>query len=181
MRIRAETRFKHGRLSEALAMLGWNQAELGRRTGIHPTRIGEIINMRQKPSKYYTDKIECALAVAGVMDTNIFGDWPDEFKCMHKVIQTKDVPDDMLLTMDGNSPKLVSEYSGENMDIEYMMEKISEMPERERFVIENVYLGDMNLIEFGKHIGRTRQRAEQIFKKAIENLTKEMNEEERND
>ena len=175
MKIRAETKFKHGRLAEAIGKLGWSQSELARRCGLRATTVGLIINMRKKPSKYYADKIELALASAGITDMDIFSDWPDDFKCTHKIVQTQDIPESMLLTMEDNSHKLVSAYSGENIDIEYMMEKISELPEKNRLAIERVYFGDMTYKAFGNSMGRCRERAKQIVDESVKMITKVVN------
>ena len=58
MRIAAVVKIKHGAIWQALQKLGWNQSELARQLNMHPTRVGEIINLKRRPTDNEVNRIE---------------------------------------------------------------------------------------------------------------------------
>jgi len=93
MKITAITKFKHGSLWAAIKQLGWTQAELARRTGLHQTQIGTIINLQQRPTEKEANTIQRVLGENGIY-FDPTQEWPETFRGLPKRItieQTKEV------------------------------------------------------------------------------------------
>ena len=83
MEIAGVIKFKHGGLWKALKTLGWSQSELARRSGQTPSQIGDIINMKSRPSVERAICIEIPLGEAGQY-VDILSEWPDDFRMKTK-------------------------------------------------------------------------------------------------
>ena len=98
MRIAAVVKIKHGAIWEALQKLGWNQSELARQLNMHPTRVGEIINLKRRPTDNEVNRIELAFLDAGV-SVDVISEWPEMFKMrQNNLTYYKDVETDRLLS-----------------------------------------------------------------------------------
>src|SRR5262252_2136361 len=98
MKVTAITRFKQGDLFALLEKLGWNQAELARRTGMNPSTVGNIINMRQRPSLAQARKIYDVFEEAGEF-FDLMQVWPEHFKGFPiriEVVQTQELTEEQL-------------------------------------------------------------------------------------
>lgn len=99
MKVTAITRYKQGDIYLALQKLGWTQAELAKRTGIHYQTLGTIINLRKKPNKSQLDKIQAVFADEGVF-VDVVDMFPPGFKPLnpaYKAVQTKEIVFESLL------------------------------------------------------------------------------------
>ena len=83
MEVAGVVRLKHGRMWRALKALGWTQTELSQRAGVGKHSIGDIINMRRRPTLKQSLRIEIAFAEAGQL-VDVLGEWPDHFKMKTK-------------------------------------------------------------------------------------------------
>lgn len=98
MRIAAVVKIKHGAIWQALQKLGWNQSELARQLNMHPTRVGEIINLKRRPTDNEVNRIELAFLDAGV-SVDVISEWPEMFKMrQNNLTYYKDVETDRLLS-----------------------------------------------------------------------------------
>lgn len=170
MNIAAQTRFKHGGLYSALKQLGWSQAELARRTEMHQTRIGEIINLRRRPKQGIAYKIEAAFGEEGIC-LDILEEWPQEFKGFKKsptVTQYKEVPLDNLLQMDEPVSQLIS--SEDAMDYDYIHEQISKLPELDQYVFNEFYFKERSQSEVAECMGKCTSWTMTRFKAAMNKL-----------
>ena len=50
-KIAAVVKIKHGEIWKALETLGWSQTELARQADMQPTRVGDIVNLKRRPSQ----------------------------------------------------------------------------------------------------------------------------------
>ena len=98
MRIAALVKIKHGAIWEALQNLGWNQAELARQLNMHPTRVGEIVNLKRRPTDNEVRRIELVFLDAGVI-VDVISEWPEMFEMrQNNLTYYKDVETDRLLS-----------------------------------------------------------------------------------
>lgn len=98
MRIAAVVKIKHGAIWEALQKLGWNQSKLARQLNMHPTRVGEIINLKRRPTENEVKRIELAFLDAGIC-VDVISEWPEMFKMrQNNLTYYKDVETDRLLS-----------------------------------------------------------------------------------
>jgi len=78
MKIAALVKIKHGEIWKALETLGWSQAELARQTDMYQSQIGEIINLKRRPTEGEVKKIELAFLDAGMI-VDVISEWPEMF------------------------------------------------------------------------------------------------------
>ena len=98
MKIAAVVKIKHGAIWEALQKLGWNQSKLARQLNMHPTRVGEIINLKRRPTDNEVKRIELAFLDAGIC-VDVISEWPEMFKMrQNNLTYYKDVETDRLLS-----------------------------------------------------------------------------------
>lgn len=93
MNITAITRFKHGDVYQLLKKLGWKQSDLAKKTGLHPSSIGGIINLKRRPTLEMARKIQNAFGEAGEF-LDILQHWPELFDGNGKsfcIEQTRDI------------------------------------------------------------------------------------------
>ena len=98
MKIAAVVKIKHGAIWEALQKLGWNQSKLARQLNMHPTRVGEIINLKRRPTENEVKRIELAFLDEGIC-VDVISEWPEMFKMrQNNLTYYKDVETDRLLS-----------------------------------------------------------------------------------
>ena len=78
MKIAALVKIKHGEIWKALETLGWSQAELARQADMDQSKIGQIINLKRRPSEGEVKKIELAFLDAGMI-VDVISEWPEMF------------------------------------------------------------------------------------------------------
>jgi len=61
-----------------LETLGWSQAELARQTDMYQSQIGEIINLKRRPTETEVKKIELVFLDAGMI-VDVISEWPEMF------------------------------------------------------------------------------------------------------
>ena len=97
MKIAALVKIKHGEIWKALETLGWSQAELARQTDMYQSQIGEIINLKRRPTEGEVKKIELAFLDAGMI-VDVISEWPEMFTSKAKsMTYYQDVESDRLL------------------------------------------------------------------------------------
>ena len=174
MRIAAITKFKQGDLYKALKKLGWSQNELARRTGMQPSVLGRYMNLQLKPTEAAAQKIQNALAEAGEY-IDVLTCWPDRFTGFNKVPvieQTKDVPDEILISMMGEqNPQITYEINEEK---ELLNKALLLLTDRERDIVEDCFLSGISIEEKANKLNVTRSRIRQIVDRATLKLANGM-------
>ena len=66
MEVTAITKFKHGLLLKYIKQLGWTQNKLAEESGLTPSKIGDLINLKQRPKQKDMDKLQLAFGKAGI-------------------------------------------------------------------------------------------------------------------
>ena len=98
MKIAAVVKIKHGAIWEALQKLGWSQSKLARQLNMEPSRVGEIINLKRRPTDNEVKRIELAFLDAGIC-VDVISEWPEMFKMrQNNLTYYKDVETDRLLS-----------------------------------------------------------------------------------
>ena len=97
MKIAALVKIKHGEIWKALETLGWSQAELARQTDMDQSRVGQIINLKRRPTEREVKKIELAFLDAGMI-VDVISEWPEMFTAKAKsMTYYQEVESDRLL------------------------------------------------------------------------------------
>ena len=174
MNVVAITRFRQGDLHQALAKLGWSQAELARRADMTVTAVNGAVTMRRRPGKREAEAMQKAFGDAGVY-LDILELWPENFKGFKqsvKLEQTRDIPVERLVC--GAQVRALPAYAGaESSDAAEALEKaLGGLTERERQVLEACYFedGDKSIAELAASFGVCRGRLHQIREKALRKL-----------
>ena len=98
MKIAAVVKIKHGAIWEALQKLGWSQSRLARQMNMEPSRVGEIINLKRRPTDNEVKRMELAFLDAGIT-VDVISEWPEMFKMrQNNLTYYKDVETDRLLS-----------------------------------------------------------------------------------
>jgi transcriptional regulator with XRE-family HTH domain len=92
MKIAAITQFKHGVIYKLLVQIGWTQSELAKRSGLNAHQIGDIINLKRRPSVSHANKIQVAFAEVGIF-IDVFETWPETFSGFSKRIKLTQIQD----------------------------------------------------------------------------------------
>jgi len=179
MRITAVSKLKHGGLWAAIKRLGWSQSELARRTGMHASRVGEIINLKTRPTEDQANAICFVLGENGILFDTL-EEWPELFKGLKHTTRedTIDVSGPQLLEAQryyGQLPAPMSaeEYARHEDDKIAMAEAMDDLRDRERTVIRLAFGMDgppQSCREIGERIGRSQGRVLQLKNKAIEKM-----------
>lgn len=93
MKFTAVTVIRNGTLRTALLRVGWNQAELARRSGSTPERISALACLIRKPNPEFMMRIQKAFGDAGQY-VSVEELWPEDFKGFRKPVkfeQTRDL------------------------------------------------------------------------------------------
>jgi RNA polymerase sigma factor (sigma-70 family) len=151
MNITAITRYKHGDLYNLLKQLGWTQAELARRTGMHACTLGGIINLARRPTVDQADRIQRALGEAGVY-LDVLSTWPETFaglKPGYKVEQTADI--DMGTLVGCHEALMIAAPEPvDTTDIDAAVEEaVSRLDPDHRTVIQRHFMNEETLKEIG--------------------------------
>jgi transcriptional regulator with XRE-family HTH domain len=172
MRITAITRYKHGELYHLLLKLGWSQAELARRTQIHPTIIGKIINLVCRPRPDQAELIQKAFGEAGEF-FDILGEWPEGFTGLKKGLiteQTAEVPMENLLSCAEalNVPMLPASILD---DLSTRLDSVMDtIPAKEAEAIKEYYIDGKTGAAIGRENNRSREWAFQKIKRGLRRL-----------
>jgi RNA polymerase sigma factor (sigma-70 family) len=172
MKITAITRYKHGGLYAALESLKWTQKELAERSGITQSAIGLLINLRIKPSIYYVQKIQNALAEAGYY-LDVLEQWPETFhglKAGFNLVQTADIELENLLDCK-EAFMLPAPECEDTEELDNAIENVLDsLTPREKSVIKSRFWDKKTLETTGNDLGITRERIRQIEAKALRKL-----------
>ena len=178
MQVTAITKFKHGDIYHLLKKLDWSQSELARRTKMEPSRIGDIINLKRRPSVEQAEAIQLAFGLAGEY-IDVLGAWPETFEGFKKTMlveQTKDVEPEMLsLDFAYNVITLPEEIEGIS---DGLSAALSVLSKREQMVLEELYkdgvdpeiCDHLKFAQIGKKFKITREAVRQIHAKALRKL-----------
>jgi len=98
MKIAALVKIKHGEMWKALETLGWSQAELARQADMDQSKIGEIINLKRRPTQGEVKKIEMAFLDAGTI-VDVLSEWPEMFTAkVRSITYYQEIESDRLLS-----------------------------------------------------------------------------------
>ena len=174
MKITALTKFKQGDLWLLLRKLNWTQSELGRRTGLGATRIGEYINLKRRPTKAAADSIQQAFALAGQY-VDVMELWPEAFSGLSRncIEQTREVE---LERLEDCEREVLSLPVPEAMDTDYLdaLDNLcAHSSERDRGIFEDVANGK-TLARAARRAHLSRQRVYQILESAGKKIEKKV-------
>ena len=163
MKIAALVKIKHGEIWKALETLGWSQAELARQTDMDQSKIGQIINLKRRPTEGEVKKIELAFLDAGMI-VDVISEWPEMFTSKAKsMTYYQDVESDRLLP---NNQSL----NLENKEmVKILFDKLS-LLEIDILMMNRVE--DMSLSEIAEKHGLSSKRVSQLS----QNLNKKIHE-----
>lgn len=177
MKITAITRYKHCKLYAILKRLGWSQAELARRSGVHYCRIGDIINLVSRPTPEQADAIQRAVGAAGEY-IDVLEEWPETFEGLkrgYRREQTAEVPVERLL----DHPEVLQIAApdpSDDVELDFMKlndeikSLVGELSDREMNVLYERHHNRRTYDSIAKQMGRTRERVRQIEHKALRKL-----------
>jgi len=173
MKITAQTRLKHTGLLDALRQLGWTNIKLAERTGISPSLIGMVINLKTRPSEKTAQKIEFALGEKDIY-LKVLEEWPTSFKGFKKTFiieQTKNV--DITRMIENESPLMLPPVQEDSIDYEWLHEQVAKLPQHHQDILNKVYFGSMTTREYAESINRTQQATAANLDTAINALLKQ--------
>ena len=131
MRVTAITRFKHAGILELLRRLNWTQTDLAKKSGLSTSVVGNIINLKHRPTAEAAQKIQFAFGEAGCF-LDILAEWPETFHGNGNSIIIEQTEDITLLN-DSTTPLINDkvEITGETLDllniIEMLLKTLSPM------------------------------------------------------
>ena len=169
MKIAAITRFKVGELYQAIRKLGWTQSELARRAGSDASRIGEYINLKRKPTEEQANKIQAALAAAGVY-IDVTAIWPESFKGFKrglKIEQMADIAPEQLEDLRYRYEAMLEQGSPERR---LLLERaIDTLDHKDKRIMEGVLAGE-NFTNIAKEYGCTGWNAMLRARKGLDQI-----------
>jgi len=171
MKVTAITSYKQGDIFNLLQKVGWTQADLARKSGLSPTAIGIICNMKRRPNVEQANAIQRAFGTVGEY-FDVLECWPETFLGTGKriaVAETKDVEVGLLLTP--REQLLIGDRSETNLEElkEVMAEVLHTLSDRERNVLEMRFEGK-TLQEVADKEKCAEQRIAQIEAKGLRKL-----------
>ncbi len=172
MKITAITRYKHGAIYALLQRLHWTQSELARRCQMCPSRIGEIINLRKRPTAEQANLIQRVFGEAGEF-LDILSEWPEAFTGLAKGFkheQTEDVELDRLL-----DHREVFQIAAPEPDNTEEMDAtldamLNTLPIRQRQCLVERFFNDSTYSEVSERLGISPGRATQAENSALRKL-----------
>lgn len=171
MLITAITRFKLGALYNALKAAGWTNAELARRSNISQSIIGEILNLKRRPTEAQALRIQIAFGEIGqVLDVDTI--WPEGFRGLRQSVVLEQCQEISDAALEHYDQSLLSETTTTETNItrEALDAALATLPEREREVLTLLYLDGMKTEEVAKVFKVKVQSIQQIQAKAIRHL-----------
>ena len=153
MRLAAVTKIKHGQIWEALQKLGWNQADLARACNIGPTLIGDIVNLKRRPTQGQVKKIEDVFLLHG-LKVDVVSQWPELFKLKKNRMDTyREVEGKRLIEFSATLGIEVKET------LEVIFRKLRPI---EIEMLINHHVHGESISDIGKRHGMSSSRANQI-------------------
>lgn len=168
LKIAAVTKFKHGLIWQLLKKLGWTQAELARRSGVHVTLVGQYVNLRLRPNLDHAQAIQRAFGEVGEF-LNLEEAWPEDFVGTRHAItceQISDIDPRHILT---GSEELMLEADKEALH-EIVTTTFSDLPHKRRKILEARFFEGKTLGEISEATGFSSERIRQIQNKALRTL-----------
>jgi len=168
MKITAVTKLKQGDLWESIKRLGWSQSELARRCGTDNTSIGNVINLKKRPSEDLANKIQKAFAEAGEY-VDITSVWPESFegfKSIQVFEQTKDIDVSFLLPRN-QDPLLALEYKEQS---EFVEKALQTLTEKQREIIESRFYDGKTHAEVSRGLNVSKTYTNLVERKALMKL-----------
>lgn len=172
MKVTAITRFKHGDLYAVLGRIGWNQAELARRTGLNAGTVGDIINLVRRPTTEQCDAIQKAVGSAGEY-LDVLAEWPETFSGLKrgcKLEQTAEVDAARLigcreaLALPAQEPTDTSELDAE------LESALNSLPPSEKQLLIDRFWNNATLEEAGVKHGLGREGVRCLQNRALRRL-----------
>lgn len=177
MNIAAVTKFKQGDVYAALKRLGWTQSELARRAGINAGQVGDVLNLKHRPSLRVAEAIQVALAEAGEY-IDIMTVWPESFPGFTKSVkveQIRDVGDDGIRSLservDSHAALPFYPNDDDRRELEIALGGLS--PKEQR-IIQDRFYENKTLRGVGSEINLSADRVRQIECVALKKLRKKI-------
>lgn len=157
--------------------VGWNQSDLARVSKISPQEIGQIVNMKAKPTPAQAIKILKAFQKKGY-EINLQGLWPEAFSGFKEkslLSKTKDIPLDRYLH---DTPPQFQIASGEMEIIDAMNNKeivvklMEALTNKEKIAVKKYYFEGETYQSIADYFNVSHQRAEQIVCKSMQKMKK---------
>ena len=164
MKITAITRYKHGELYAILQRIGWTQSELARKTGMHASQIGDIINLVRRPTAEQADAIQKAVGAVGEY-LDVLSEWPETFGGLKRGYKREQTAEVKLENLIGNQEAMMipaleaADTSGLDTALETI---ILELSPREQTVIKERFWSGKTLEAVAKKNKVSRERVRQI-------------------
>ena len=164
MKITAITRYKHGELYAILQRIGWTQSELARKTGMHASQIGDIINLVRRPTAEQADAIQKAVGAEGEY-LDVLSEWPETFGGLKRGYKREQTAEVKLENLIGNQEAMMipaleaADTSGLDTALETI---ILELSPREQTVIKERFWSGKTLEAVAKKNKVSRERVRQI-------------------
>jgi DNA-binding XRE family transcriptional regulator len=171
MKVTAITRYKQGDIFNLLEKVGWTQSDLARASGLSPTTIGAICNLKRRPTEGQANCIQRAFGSLGEY-FDVLECWPETFQGTGKrvvVAETKDV--DVGLLIQNQDQLLLGDKSELNLEDmkEVMAEVLGTLSDRERTILQMRFDGS-TLEEVRQKVKCSKVRIRQIEAKALRKL-----------
>lgn len=166
MKITAITKLKQGDIWEILKKLGWTQTEFAKRVGVNQTVIGCVLNLKRRPSKNLSEKIQIILAEQGYF-IDITEIWPESFPGFGKSIvheETKDIDPSFLINYEVKTPLEMLELKEKQ---EILNTALTKVPERWKKVFEAWWFEGKTFDEIGKELNISSSTASKIERKTM--------------
>ena len=171
MKITAITKFKEGVIWSLLKKHNWTQSDLARKAGICPSRMGQIINLRRKPTPEQANKIQKAFAKAGDA-IDVMAIWPESFRGFEKSLVIEQTRDIELLLPNVERIALHDAFSPNLSEARMHLEKAidSRLTPVEAKVVREVYFEQKTMRDVAANRKLSDKRISQIAQKAIRKL-----------
>lgn len=183
MQITAVTKFKHGILFNALKQLKWSQSDLARETGIHPSAIGLICNLKTRPTISQANKIQNTLGVNGIY-IDVTEAWPETFigfKTKIVIEQTQEIDILKLQAESEFSRRITLNNDNDHFDesdrLSVFQKTFSTLEDKEQKAVELRWLSEnpRTIQQIADELGSTRQYASFLCKRGIKKLSERLN------
>lgn len=171
VKITAITKYKHGELYAILKRINWTQAELARRTNVSATRIGEIINLKRRPTQSEADAIQKAIGTAGEY-FDVLSEWPEAFAGLKKGYrseQTVDIPMDRLIDHPEVLQIAAPEYAENDLEGRVSSAMLTMRP-NDKVVLVKRFWENKTHEEIASEMNISRGRVHSIEKRALQCL-----------
>lgn len=179
MKITAVTKFKHGVLFNAMKKLGWSQKRLAKEAGTDMGTIGNICNLKSRPSIKTANAIQNAFGNNGIY-IDVTEAWPETFKGFGRTVTIEQTQEVEMLKLEAEqefSRRLALNFNGsiDSERLNVLNKCLETLDEKEKKVINLRFLENSKTLEvIGKEMGCTRERIRQLQFSAFRKINRKM-------